>query len=250
MREGQLERFLRKLNKQQTLTDKVYNVIYRNGSQAARIYGQRKLHKTCDDSHTPPLRPVVSSIWAFNCNFAKYLSSILTPFIPQKYCVSDSFLFVQEIKNLNSKKKFLVWFDVCSLFANIKLDDASGLAVDLIMKNNILNINGADLKKLFSFTTLLTQFLFNRNLYEQVGGVAMKSPLAPVLVNPFMSDHEQDWLQQYGHNKPEYYRRYVYDTFCVMKNEQDANNFFEYLNTRHPWITLAMETSWRKISYF
>ena len=197
LREGQLERFLRKLNKQQTLTDKVYNVIYPKGSQAARIYGLPNLHKTCDDPHTPPLRPIVSSIGAFNYNLAKYLSSILTPFIPQKYCVNDSFSFVQDIKKLNSNKKFLVSFDVCSLFANIPLDEAIDLAVDLIMNNNILNINNADLKKLFSFTTSRSHFLFNGNLYGQVDGVAMGSPLAPVLANLFMSHHEQDGLPQY-----------------------------------------------------
>ena len=58
----------------------------------------------------------------------------------------------------------------------------------------------------------------------------------------FMNHHKQDWLPQYGHNSPEYYRRYVSDTFCLFKNEQDENNFFEYLNTRHPCITLTMET--------
>ena len=57
-----------------------------------------------------------------------------------------------------------------------------------------------------------------------------------------MSDHEQDWLPQYLHNRPEYYRRYVYETFCLFKNKQDANNFFEYLNTRHPCIKFTMET--------
>ena len=113
--------------------------------------------------------------------------------------------------------------------------------VDLIMNNNILNINPADLKKLFSFTISRTHFLFNGNFYGQVAGVAMGSPLAPVLAYLFMSHQEQDWLPQYWHNSPEYYRRYVYETFCLFKNEQEENNFFEYLNTRHPCITFTME---------
>ena len=76
----------------------------------------------------------------------------------------------------------------------------------------------------------------------KVDCVGMVSPLAPVLVSLFISHHEQDWLPQYGHNRPEYYQRYVYETFCLFKNEQDSNNFFEYLNTRHPCITFTMET--------
>ena len=43
-RKGQLERFLRKLNKQQTLTDKVYNAMNPKVSQPARIYRLPKLH--------------------------------------------------------------------------------------------------------------------------------------------------------------------------------------------------------------
>ena len=152
LRERQLQRFLRKKNRQQTLIDKVYNTIYPKGSQPARIYGLAKLHNPCDDPQTPPLRPIVSSIGAFSYNLAKYQSSILAPLIPKKYCVSDSFSFVQKIKNLYSNPKFLASFDVCSLFINIPLDETIDLAVDLIMNNNILNINRADLKKLFSFT--------------------------------------------------------------------------------------------------
>ena len=183
LREGQFQRFLRKLNKQQTLTDKVYNAIYPKGSQPARIYRLPKLHKPCDDPRTPLLRLIVSSIRPFNNNLAKYLSSILIPLILKKYCVSDSFSFVQETKNLNSNQKFLVSFDVCSLFTNISLDETVDLAVDLIMNNNILNINRADLKKVFSFITSRAHFLFNGNLNDQVDGVTMGSPLAPVLAN-------------------------------------------------------------------
>ena len=84
--------------------------------------------------------------------------------------------------------KFFVSFDVCRLFANIPLDEAIDLEIDFII-NNILNSNRADLKKLFSFTTSSTDFLFNGNLYDQVDGVAIGSPLAPVLVSLFRSNH-------------------------------------------------------------
>ena len=48
-----------------------------------------------------------------------------------------------------------------------------------------------DLKKLFQFATSETHFYFNGDIYEQVDGVAMGSPLAPILANPFMGHHEQ-----------------------------------------------------------
>lgn len=75
------------------------------------------------------------------------------------------------------------------------------------MNNNILNIDCNDLKKLLSFTKSRTHFLFNGNLCDQVDGVAIGSPLAPLHANLFISHHEQEGLSQYGHNGPEDYRR-------------------------------------------
>ena len=136
--------------------------------------------------------------------------------------------------------KFVVSFDVCSLSANIPLDEAIDLAVDFII-DNILNINRADLKKLFSFTTSRTHFLFNGSLYDQVDCVGMGSPLAPVLVSLFMSHHEQDWLPQYGHKRPEYYRRYVYATFCLFKMNKTRITFLNILTLD----IIALRSTWK-----
>ena len=149
------------------------------------------------------------------------------------------FLSMELDGRLSISIKFVVSFDVCRLFANIPLDETIELAVDFII-DNILNINCADLKKVFSFTTSRTHFLFNGSLYDQVDCVGMRSPLAPVLVSLFMSHHEQDWLPRYGHKRPEYYRRYVYDTFCLFKMNKTRKAFlyiltFDILALRSPW---------------
>ena len=47
-------------------------------------------------------------------------------------------------------------------------------------------IKKSDLKKLFSFATSETHFLFTGKFYDQVDGVAMDSPLAPILANLFL----------------------------------------------------------------
>jgi len=55
------------------------------------------------------------------------------------------------------------------------------IAIDLIFKQNPkFSIKKTDLKKLFSFATSNTHFLFNGKFYDQVDGVAMGSPLAPI----------------------------------------------------------------------
>ena len=76
-----------------------------------------------------------------------------------------------------------------------------------------LNISEKNLTSLFNFITCETYFLFKGKFYDQINGVAMGSPLAPVLANLFMRQYEKEWLRNYGGVSPSYYTRYVYDIF-------------------------------------
>ena len=77
-------------------------------------------------------------------------------------------------------------FDVVSLFTNIPLKESIDLAVSYILEGNKnLKLSQTDLTKLFSIVTSQTHFLFDGNVYDQIDGVAMGSPLAPVLANLF-----------------------------------------------------------------
>jgi len=50
-------------------------------------------------------------------------------------------------------------------------------------------LSKSELTKLFQFSTSKTHFLFKSEFYDQVDGVAMGSPLAPVLANLYMAHH-------------------------------------------------------------
>ena len=94
-----------------------------------------------------------------------------------------------------------------------------------------LKLSKTELKELFNFATSHTHFLFNGCFYDQVDGVAMGSPLAPVLANFFMGHYEKLWLNNYTGLKVLYYRRYVDVIICCFKNSNDARLFFEYSET-------------------
>ena len=87
-------------------------------------------------------------------------------------------------------------------------------------------------KELFHFATSHTHFLFNGCFYDQVDGVAMGSPLAPVLANFFMGHYEKLWLNNYTGPKVLYYRRYVDDIICCFRNSNTARLFFEYRDVK------------------
>ena len=161
---------------------------------------------------------------------------MLTPHLPSKFTAKDTFTFFDEIKKV-SLQKFLISFDVTSLFTNIPLEETIKLAVDVIIEKDRDNkISREQLTRLFEFATLRTNFLFEGEMYDQTDGVAMGSPLAPILANLFMGFYEQQWLESYLGEKTLLYRRYVDDIFCVFDDKEQALSFYEYINTKHPNI--------------
>ena len=87
-REAKLQRFLRTLkNEKEFLKDTDYKFIYPSGSAPATTYGTPKMHKLTDSDSFPKLRPTVSSVLIYNYNLAKYLCNLLSPQLPEQYCV-------------------------------------------------------------------------------------------------------------------------------------------------------------------
>ena len=63
---------------------------------------------------------------------------------------------------------------------------------------------------------------FNNEKYIQVYGVAMSSPLGPVLANIFMVELETSALPNLS-NKVKLWKRYVDDTYCLARSEYIDN---------------------------
>ena len=127
------------------------------------------------------------------------------------------------------------------MFTSIPLNETIDLAVKLIFDNNPnIKITKKDLKKLFEFATSGTHS-FDGNYYDQIDGVAMGSPLGPVLANLFMGFYEKQWLKEFNFCKVLLYHCYVDDIICLFNCEVAATNFFDYLNSRHPNINFTFE---------
>ena len=120
----------------------------------------------------------------------------------------------------------MVSFDVASLFKNIPLKESIDLAVSYITEGNTkLAFSKTELFKICSIATSQTHFLLNGKVFDQIYGVAMGSPLAPVLANLSLGHHENIWLKNYQGPYNLFYRRYVDDIFCVFDNENDDKLF-------------------------
>ena len=139
----------------------------------------------------------------------------------------------------------LVSFDVTSLFTDVPLQETiETIAEKAFVDNwfnvtNNLNITKPDLDQLLEVATMNQLFQFDGKLYEQIDDVAMGSPLGSLMANALLCSIEEKLEQD---NKlPEFYRRYVDDTFAMMKSVPAAEDFLSTLNNCHPSINFTME---------
>ena len=82
--------------------------------------------------------------------------------------------------------------------------------------------------------------MFNGDYYDQIDGVAMGSPLGPVLATIFMCHFEEKWVQNVK-DCPSTWFRYVDDTFTFFESKASAERFLHYPNNRHANIKFTME---------
>ena len=81
----------------------------------------------------------------------------------------------------------MVSFDVVSLFTKVPVDDSLSL-----LNHHFTE----DILALFKLVLISTYFCVNSQFFEQTDGVAMGSPLPPVIANFFMEDFEKRALDQ------------------------------------------------------
>ena len=82
------------------------------------------------------------------------------------------------------------------------------------------------------------EFSFNGSIYRQIDGVAMGSPLGPVLANIFVGFCESEIDAECW---PLLYCRFVDDTVSIFNDEAEACSFFRHLNDLHPDLLFTME---------
>ena len=191
-----------------------------------------------------PLRPVISMIGTPQYGLAKYLDSVIKPYIFSSCMTSSSTEFVEAMKGLTLPSSCkLVSFDVVSLFTNVPLEETINLACDYVYNqdNSIRpNFERKHFKKLLQYATS-GEFLYKSSLYRQVDGVSMGSPLGPTLANLFLANLEKKWCE--SSYFPLAYFKYVDDVFCVYDaNQYDGESFLDYLNSQHPNLKFTSES--------
>ncbi|CAH8682592.1 unnamed protein product [Schistosoma rodhaini] len=206
--EKRLLKKLIELLKKSLIDNHTYNELKTKESQLPYLYGLPKIHKT-----DILMRPIISMTKSPFHKLTRWLTRCLEP-IRKKlapYSLKDSFEFVQKLDNINASDKFMVLFDVSSLFTNIPLDETAEILGEY---SELLPLPIHEFKQLLFLCTKNIQLKFNNVFYRQIDGVAMGCPLGPILADIFMGNLE--------HKKPKHaidsttlYCIYVDDTFLV-----------------------------------
>ena len=110
---------------------------------------------------------------------------------------------------------------------------------DWFNKTHGTNLQPAQLRELLQIAIKDQLFQFDGNLYEQVDGVALDSPLVPLMANTFMSSIKAK-LKANG-TIPDFYKRYADDTFTIVSDIAAAETLHQALNNAHPSLSFTME---------
>ena len=144
------------------------------------------------------MRPILSAQGTYNYALARWIDEKVKPLSLNQYTISDIFSFSEDLRSTSlNASDILVSCDVSSLFTNVPLDETLRILVEKAFTGNWfnathkLNISKSDLVELLQVATKSQLFQFDGRLYEQVDGIAMGSPLGPLVANASLYSNEE-----------------------------------------------------------
>ena len=244
--ENDIKQLVKELGSSNIVNDSEAKLLKPRGSVLPRLYGLPKVHKLdLSASHHDeiPFRPILSMVGSPYHALAKWLCNKLLPIRDElcRYTIKDSFAFVERIRNIEPTSNYMYSFDVSNLFTNVPLlETVEYLCNHITVSHSDFPIPMSLLRRLILICVKDVPFMFNEQTYKQLDGVAMGSPLGPLLADVFMSMLECTTLDSFINNQM-LYVRYMDDTFVMSKRRLSKRQVLKKLNDSHPSISFTME---------
>ncbi|XP_076044710.1 uncharacterized protein LOC143027322 [Oratosquilla oratoria] len=169
-----------------------------------------------------PLRPIISQMTTATYQAAKTLNSILTPYEPTGRSVASATEFIDLLRTAPPCND-IASLDVESLFTHVPVDETISIILERVYRSNVpaLDIPEDVLRAMLEICTKEAPFLSHRGeLFRQVDGVAMGSPLGVLFANMYMAKVEERTFQ--NHPPPGIYARYIDDIFITTSTDDEV----------------------------
>ena len=182
------------------------------------FYGTVKTHK-----ENNPLRPIISQIPLPTYTLAKTLNEMLNPYVPQKYSLRSSSEFIDLLKT-SKREGIIASLDVTNLFTNVPVERTIDILLEYAYHNSTLAppaFPSHIMAALLRLCTTKAPFKSpTGQLYYQVDGIAMGSPLGVLFAQAFMASVEASVIESLP-CKPSLYCRFVDD---ILLDVQDLDS--------------------------
>ena len=240
--ERNLLSMLRSLKKEGKISEYVYERVRpsEGSSKPAMFYGRVKLHKA-----SVPIRPVVSTCGTSTYKLARLLASILGPLVKSsERTLRNTAGLVDTMKEVVlDEDEILVSYDVKSLFTSVPVEESIAICERRLMNDETLpsrtTMDVATIILFLRFCLTTTSFRYNNQYFKQLDGVAMGSPISPIVADIFMQDFEDRAFTKYE-RIPRIWKRFVDDVIVVIRKD-DSQAVLNHLNSQHRKIQFTME---------
>ena len=181
--------------------------------------------------------------WLIATPLAKYLAAVIDPVL-QLYSnnrIKDTFRC--KIFKCIQKKHFFTHstFAVSSFFTNVPSAETIQTCADALYGGEFIppDYPKEIFVELMNTAIKSVEFSFYNNMYKQMDGVAIGSPLSVAQANIFVGYHENKLFE--STTKPFLYHRYVDDTFAIFGPEDECTSFLDVLNSMHSALKFTFE---------
>ena len=164
------------------------------------FYGTLNIHRLQQQQQQKRLekfmmRPIVSNISTATYEIAKYLNKLLTPLNKSDYTILNTDDLIRRLTEETIQAVYkVISFDVKRLFTNVPLGKTIHFLLKKVYDEKKIQTNTPKkvFKELLYLCTKELHFTFNSNIFIQCDGVAVVTPLGPLLANIFMTSLEED----------------------------------------------------------
>ena len=178
---------------------------------------------------------------------AGWLAGSLSPYLGKfsPAHLTNSLDFKEKLQNFSRHHSLngfrMLSLDVTALFTSVPLEDVLSFIKMKIESGRVAPpVPTQEFLELIRLCVENNVFEFNGEYYRQKFGVAMGSPLSPVLAGLYMEYFESELLSGLQ-SQPTLWLRYVDDVFALWPEDQNFDGFLGELNSLSPSIEFTAE---------